>query len=272
MSSRQSLEAYRHAAEEFRASRPPQELGEGVSHNTQSRITLDSLTVLRRRHPGFTVYGELMIVYDDAGKLKQVTPDNAVALVPSDDPRRLSWNWEHESRPLLMVLDSLSPRKDYAAARKVYEHLRIPYIVAFNLSDKTLEVRHESDQGSVLLEPDPHGRFEIPELNIKLGVFDGWVRFWHQDRLLPIAEEQDEQLEEKDLLIYEQTSEMEDLKQTVREHAAVIEQLQAELAGIHERLRQRIDRRARAADRHDILHQLDGSVPIEQLEIWLDEL
>ena len=41
------LEAYHHAAEEFRALRAKQELAEGVSQNTQSRMTLDSLTVER---------------------------------------------------------------------------------------------------------------------------------------------------------------------------------------------------------------------------------
>lgn len=265
------LEAYQHAAEEFRALRPKQELIEGVSQSTQSRITQDSLTVLRRRHPGFTVFGELMIVYDEAGKLKHITPDNAVALVPEDDPRRQSWNWEYEGRSLLVVFDSLARREDYPAALKVYEQLRIPYCVEVDLEAKSVIVRHFNGRLTPMAS-DPHGRYEIPELNIKLGLFDGWLRFWHQDRLLPIAEEQDEQLEEKDLLIYEQTSEMEEMKQTLREHAALLDQLQTELAGIHERLRLRIDRKARAANRPDILHQLDGSVPIEQLEMWLDEL
>jgi hypothetical protein len=275
---RQPLEAYKKAAEEFLArrmkdSRFSNDLSDSVPQNMQRRITQDSLTVLQRRRPGFTVFGEMMIVYDDEGKLRHVTPATAVAMVDQDDPQRRSWNWEHETGQLLMVMDYLADFDKYEPLRQVYESsLKVPYCLAYRPSRKELHVFRHNGRVLQPLPADAHGRFEIPELDVKLGVFSGWVRFWHDSRLIPIAEEQDVQLQEKDMLIYEQTANLEEVKDALSQQTAMTELLRRELSEIQSRLRDRVERRARAAGRDDILHQLDASVPYDQLELWLDEL
>src|SRR5262249_37363196 len=40
------------------------------------------------------------------------------------------------------------------------------------------------------------GRHPIPELNLEIGLLDGWVRFWYQGQLLPLPADLQRELEE----------------------------------------------------------------------------
>ena len=38
-------------------------------------------------------------------------------------------------------------------------------------------------------DPDVYGRYTLPEVEMEIGLLDGWVRFWHQKQLLPLPSE-----------------------------------------------------------------------------------
>src|SRR5205814_8919573 len=119
-------------------------------------------------------------------------PDNMVVL--SHETIRADWslNLPPEAAPPFWVLDYLSDfrrRKDYKESFRIYEQeLRVPYHLVFHAETKELHVyRH----GGVRYEPVPdneRGRLLIFELNLEVGLLNGWACYWHQGELLTPAE------------------------------------------------------------------------------------
>jgi hypothetical protein len=55
--------------------------------------------------------------------------------------------------------------------------------------------RHDGER-YVELEANPHGRLAVRDLDLEVAILDGWVRFWHQGKLLPLPAEREVEMVE----------------------------------------------------------------------------
>src|SRR5207237_4889465 len=76
---------------------------------------------------------------------------------------------------------------DYEDNFQKYEReLKVPYYLVFYPEDQELTLYRHNKRKYVTVKPNAHGRYPIPELDLELGLLDGWVRFWYQGELLPL--------------------------------------------------------------------------------------
>jgi chromosome segregation ATPase len=148
------------------------------------------------------------------------------------------------------------------------------------------------------LEPDLAGRCAIEELDLQVGIWDGWLRYWYQGKLLPVTDELAKQIEQLARQLDEQTREhARELGEQARQHARELDQRDRQIdqqARQHAReldqrdrqldeqsrqwgeavqtLRGAVTERARRHGRDDILQQLPAVSDIGQLSRWLAEL
>ena len=186
---------YEEAAREYLRSLPLEHFMEAIGQSTQREITLESLALVKARRPDVHVFNELLVQYPVAGQRRpgQVCPDNMVVI--SDQPLAAdsSYNLPLEPARLFWVLEYVSKnnkRKDYEDNFDKYERdLKVPYYLTFypDLQDLTL-YRHTGKK-YVSVKPNKQGRYAIPELNLEVGLQDGWVRYWHEGILLPLPAE-----------------------------------------------------------------------------------
>jgi hypothetical protein len=92
-----------------------------------------------------------------------------------------------------------SKKKDRDEDFSRYERdLKVPYYLIFSLDkrDLTLYRLNGESQRYDTVPPDDEGRRALPEVEIEVGLVDGWLRFWFQGRLLLLPVELDRELGE----------------------------------------------------------------------------
>jgi Uma2 family endonuclease len=184
--------AYEREAQEYLRRLPLRHFMEATAQATQREITLASLALVKARRPDVRVFNELLVQYPRRGKLKpgQVVPDNMVVLTEQPTRAESSYNVPLEPAPPFWVLEYVSKsnkRKDYEGSFEKYEReLKVPYYLVYypEAGELTLYRHNRRKYGAV--KPNKHGRYAIPELDLELGLSDGWVRFWHRGELLPL--------------------------------------------------------------------------------------
>ena len=184
--------AYEEYAEEYLRSLPLEHFMEATAQATQRAITLTSLALLTARRPDVHVFNELLVQYPRRGQRRpgQVVPDNMV--VVSDQPIRASssFNTPLESAKPFWMLEYVSKynkRKDYEDSFRKYERdLKVPYYLVFYPDAQELTLFRHNKRKYVTMKPNAEGRYPIPELDLEVGLLDGWVRFWYQGELLPL--------------------------------------------------------------------------------------
>jgi hypothetical protein len=69
-----------------------------------------------------------------------------------------------------------------------YEHdLKVPYYLLFVPGEEQeLTLYRHTGERYVSVIPDQNGRYGIAELDLAVGLLDGWVRYWFQGELLPL--------------------------------------------------------------------------------------
>src|SRR5262249_8770648 len=83
-----------------------------------------------------------------------------------------------------------SYRKDYRESFRKYEReLKVPYCLLFYPEEQDLQVHHLQGRRYRRLPATEQGRYAIPELDLEVGLWEGWVRFWYQGKLLPLPTE-----------------------------------------------------------------------------------
>lgn len=190
---------YERAADEYRRDLPLEHFMEAIPQSRQREITLESLALLRAKRPEVKVFNELLVQYPTPAGLGQVVPDNMVLL--SDRPVRAkgSFNLPFESASPLWVLEWVSDEskgKDYEECFHKYEReLKVPYCLQFHPDEQDLRMYHLVRGRYRKIKPNTHGRYSIPELDLELGMHNGWVRFWYRGELLLLPEELQEKLE-----------------------------------------------------------------------------
>ncbi len=193
---------YEEAAEEYLRSLPPEHFMESNAQGTQREITLESLAVVRARRPEVKVFNEMLVQYPLKGQDKpgQVVPDNMV--VRWDGPLKVLGSYDLPLQPaapfwVLEYVSKSTKRKDYDDNFKKYEEeLRIPYYLLFYPQTQDLTLYRHTKKKYVTVTPNAQGRCVIPELEMEVALLEGWVRFWHQGKLIPLPDELVSQLDQ----------------------------------------------------------------------------
>jgi Uma2 family endonuclease len=193
---------YERAAQEYLRSLPPEHFMEATAQATQRTITLESLDLVRARRPEVHVFNELLVQYRLPGQRKprQVVPDNMVVL--TDQPIRASTSYNvplEPARPfwVLEYISKSNERKDYEDSYDKYEReLKVPYYLMFYPEEGELTLYRYNKRKYVTVRPNKHGRYPIRELELEVGLLDGWVRYWYKSQLLPLPAEMQRELNE----------------------------------------------------------------------------
>ena len=181
---------YEKAALAYLRGLPLEHFMEAIPQATQREITLASLALVRARQPEVQVFNELLVQYMHRGQLHQVVPDNMVVLGEQPPQSKSSFNVELNPDPPFWVFEYVSemnPRKDYEDSFRKYEkELKVPYYLLFYPDTQDLSLYRHNKRKYVTVKPDERGRCPVPELDLEVGLLDGWVRFWHKGQLLPL--------------------------------------------------------------------------------------
>jgi Uma2 family endonuclease len=274
---------YDRAARAYLQSLPLEHFMEAVPQATQREITVESLALLKTRRPEVQSFNELLVQYFFKGQLRQVVPDNMV--IRSDQPAQAvgSYNVELEPVPPFLVLEYVSPtnpRKDYKDSFRKYEReLKVPYYLLFYPEKQDLRVYHHTGRRYQRLPPDGQGCIALPELDLHVGLLEGWVRYWHRGRLLKLPGELVDRMAQQAQQIRRQARHIRQLEAHVQDQATELEikdtqlqQKEEQLSQVRELLRRQVEERARRAGRADLLARLPGTTDLGQLSRWLTEL
>jgi Uma2 family endonuclease len=183
---------YEEAAREYLRNLPLEHFMEATAQAKQREITLESLAILKTRRPDLHVFNELLVQYPLEGKRKpgQVCPDNMVVISDQPPEAESSFNLPLESAAPFWVLEYVSKnnkRKDYEENFDKYERdLKVPYYLIFYPDNQELTLYRHSGKRYVSVNPNMSGRLPISELDVEVGLLDGWVRYWHKEELLPL--------------------------------------------------------------------------------------
>jgi Uma2 family endonuclease len=190
------LEArYEQAAQDYLRKLPLEHFMESTPQASQREITLESLALVKARRSDFQVFNELLVQYPLPRRKRpgQVVPDNMVVI--HDQPIKAVGSYDVPLQPVgpFWVLEYVSKgnrRKDYDDNMRKYEReLKVPYYLLFAPDEQKLTLYRHNEERYSSVEPNEHGRLALPELEIEVGLLDGWVRFWHQGQLLPLPGE-----------------------------------------------------------------------------------
>jgi hypothetical protein len=202
--SRTELEAfYRAAAQEYLERLPLRHFMEASDQAGQREITLESLAVVRAKRADVHVFNEMLVQYPSPRKGKkprQVVPDNMVVIHPG--PLEAEGSYDLPLQPagpfwVLEYVSKSSHRKDYDQNMVKYEReLKVPYYLLFEPEAQELSLYHLDNGSYVSVKPNAQGRYPLPELELEVGLLDGWVRFWFRGELIPLPAELLRQLDE----------------------------------------------------------------------------
>jgi Uma2 family endonuclease len=193
--------AYEDAAQAYLRSLPPEHFMEAKGQSWQREITLESLSLLKARRADVHVFNEMLVQYPLPHQRKpgQVVPDNMVVISEEPVEADTSFNLPLEAAGPFWVLEYVSKhnkRKDYEESFDKYEkELKVPYYLTFYPDNQELTLYHHNGKKYVSVKPNDRDRFGIPELDLEVGLLDGWVRFWHRGEILPLPAELDRELD-----------------------------------------------------------------------------
>lgn len=190
---------YERAAQEYLERLPPEHFMEATPHATQRKITIESLDLLAARRGDVELCNELLVQCPINAHIVQVCSDNMV--IQSDEPIQAmgSFNLPFESGRILWVLEYVSAsnkRKDYEDNFQKYQNeLKVPYYLIFDAETHDLRLYHHNGIAYEAVSPNAAGRLPVPELEVEVGLLDGWARYWHQGELLPLPADLQQQLD-----------------------------------------------------------------------------
>lgn len=272
-----TAEEYELDAEAYCRSLPLEHFREGKPQAVQRSITVESFKTLNIRRADAQWFSEMLVQYVVDDVIQKVCPDNM--LVVCDEPCRAEGSFAIELEPAspFMVLETVSPRsarKDYVDNFKRYEQdLQVPYCVIFDPARQNLDVFHLDGQHYERVEANTNGRFPVPEIDLEIGIIDGWVRFWHQGELLPIQPEIQELLKSKDEELQHKDSELQHKDEELQHKDEELQHQRAQLEELTRLLRSEVESKARQLGREDILDELGSdAVNAGKLQSWLNEL
>jgi hypothetical protein len=113
-------------------------------------------------------------------------------VVIHDQPIKAEGSYDLPLQPvrpfwMLEYVSKSDSRKDYDDNMRKYEHeMQVPYYMLFVPDEQELTLYHHREGRYISVQPDESGRYAIPELELAVGLLDGWVRYWFRGELLPL--------------------------------------------------------------------------------------
>ncbi len=277
-----TAEEYDVAAWEYYRTLPMEHFMEATPQATQREIALASFALLRTRRRDVQYFSELLVQYWYRGKLRRVVPDNMLVVGNVPEHPRSSYATELEPASPLMMLEWVSDSsegKDYGESFRKYEQeLQTAYCLCFHPDKRKWEVYRHDGQRYVQLEPDLNGRVEVPELELRIGLREGWIRFWHQGELLEIPSELQQRLDRQTEKISRQTEKISRQTEKISRQTEKISRQSEHIGRQSEQikvmtdlLREQVADRAGKAGRQDVLDEL-MSADFQTLKRWLSEM
>jgi len=191
---------YSESARDYLRSLPPEHFMEATTQATQRKITLESLDLVNARRPDVQSFNELLVQYPLKDReIGKVVPDNMVVL--SAEPIKAEGSFDlpfQEARPfwVLEYVSKNNKRKDYEESFEKYEkELKVPYYLIFYPDDQELTLYRHTGRRYASVKPNAADRYEIAELDLELGLVDGWVRYWYKGEMLPLPADLQRDLE-----------------------------------------------------------------------------
>jgi Uma2 family endonuclease len=187
--------AFEEAAREYLSRLPLEHFMESTPQATQREITLESLALVKAQRADVHVFNELLVQYrlPRRKKLGQVVPDNMVVVHDGRIKARGSYDVPLQPVGPFWVLEYVSPRnarKDYVENRVKYEfELQVRYYLLFAPESQVLSLYRHTGKRYLRVRPNAEGRCEITELELEVGLHDGWMRYWFRGKLLPLPAE-----------------------------------------------------------------------------------
>lgn len=195
--------SYEKAEREYLRRLPPEHFMEATPQATQREITLESLALVKAQRPDVQVFNELLVQYPLPRRKRpgQVVPDNMIVLHSEPIKAEGSYNLPLQpARPFCMLeyVSKSNERKDYTDSMNKYEHdLKVPYYLMFVPESQEMTLYHHNGVKYVSVQPNEHGRYEITELELEVGLHGGWMRYWYRGKLLPLPAELHEELQKE---------------------------------------------------------------------------
>ena len=194
---------YYQAAQEYLRNLSDENHMEATAQAHQREITLASFALIHAARPEVQYFNELLVQYPQDGTRRpgQVVPDNMVVL--HDQPIRAEGSYDLPLQPVppFWVLEYVSKnnrRKDYEQSMDKYEHhLRVPYYLLFVPDEQELTLYRHTGEKYVSVKPNEQGRYAVVELELELGIVDGWVRYWFRGELLPLPADLQQALDQE---------------------------------------------------------------------------
>lgn len=163
---------------------------EGIDQAFQRKLFIVALDLVRFYRPEVPSFNELLVrwIRKRRRKMGQVVPDNMVVLWK--EPIQSVGSHTIGKQPVgpFWVLEYVSKSntcKDYEDSFAKYEkELKVPYYLIFYHDNNELSLYHHNGKKYVSVKPNDHGRYAIPELEMEVGLLDGWARFWFRNDLL----------------------------------------------------------------------------------------
>src|SRR5262249_49853535 len=88
----------------------------------------------------------------------------------------------------------------------------------------------------VTVKPKEGGRYAVPEVEMELGLLDGWVRYWYKGRLLPLPGELQRELNEAKQQAEHERRRADQLQQFVEQEQAARRTAEEEVARLRAQL------------------------------------
>jgi flagellar biosynthesis GTPase FlhF len=227
---------YEEAAEAYLQSLPPEHHMEGTAQATQRKITVCSFEIVHADRPDLQLFNELLVQYPFGPDkvIRQVVPDNM--LIRHDELIDANGSFDvpfQPARPFWMMeyVSKRNKRKDYEDSFDKYEReLKVPYYLLFYPDNQEVTLYRHNGRKYVSVKPNEHDRYAVAEVDIELGLLDGWVRYWFKGSLLPLPADLLRKLEEVSRQLAEATrlAKREKRRADKQEHRAEEEARRAE--------------------------------------------
>lgn len=189
-------------ARAYQETLPLEHYMESPHQQMQRRITLASFDLIHAARPDIWCHNELLIQYpqsDDDRDIGRVVPDNLIVVAEGPIQGRIAFNTPFEAGDMVLAMEYVSEeskKKDFETNMTRYDRLKIGHYLIFDPIGKAVHLfkRSRAKKSYLPVKAKRNGRYPVPPLELELGVYDDWLRFWFRGRLLPLPGELDEQL------------------------------------------------------------------------------
>jgi hypothetical protein len=158
-------------------------------------------------------------------------------VVLHDGPLSIEGSFDIPLQPVgpFLVLEYVSKssrRKDYEENGPRYEKdLKVPYYLMFHPEIQELTLFHLEGEKYVSVKPNDQGRNAIPELELEVGILDGWMRYWFRGKLVPLPPELAAELEATRAELAEAKSDSAKKDERISDLERQLAELKAQLEG-----------------------------------------